>query len=381
MFKGYDFCFINLINFIMNSVKSLLRPFVSNHLQLNNRFVMAPLTRQRANADLALTELNALYYAQRATAGLIVSEASQITPKGQGYPNTPGIYSEKQIEGWKLVTEAVHQNGGKIFCQLWHVGRHSHPFIQIDGGLPHAPSAIAEPGLITTLRGKVETVVPHAMTINEIKTTVEAYAQAASNAIKAGFDGVEIHAANGYLIDQFLNDASNTRTDAYGGSIDNKIRFAIEVVEAVIQAVGNAKTALRISPSGTNFGLRNQQPVETFEALVHQLNAYDLAYVHLIEPDPKSLLNMPQYLLKVTPHFRPLIQTTLITSAGYDFSGGEEAVESGLADLVAFGKMFISNPDFVERYATDAPLNAFNMATFYGGGAEGYTDYPFLNQP
>ncbi len=364
----------------MNSLKSLLQPYVSKHLQLNNRFVMAPLTRQRANADLALTEMNALYYGQRATAGLIVSEASQITPKGQGYPNTPGIYSDKQIQGWKLVTEAVHQKGGKIFCQLWHVGRHSHPFLQTDGGLPHAPSAIAEPGLITTLRGKVETVVPHAMTTDEIITTVEAYAQAASNAIKAGFDGVEIHGANGYLIDQFLNDASNTRTDAYGGSIENKIRFAIEVVEAVVQAIGNGKTAIRISPSGTNFGLFNQQPVATFEALVKKLSVFDLAYVHLIEPDPKSLVNLPQYLVKVTPHFRPLIQTTLITSAGYDFEGAEQVIDSGLADLVAFGKMFISNPDFVERYANKAPLNAFNMATFYGGGEEGYTDYPFLNQ-
>lgn len=359
-------------------MKILNQNFESAAFTLNNRFVMAPLTRQRAGAGLVPTELNALYYAQRASAGLIISEASQISPRGQGYPNTPGIYTAEQIAGWKLVTRAVHEGGGKIFIQLWHVGRHSHPLIQLDGGLPVGPSAVKEPGLITTASGKVETVTPHALTIAQIQSTIADYAQAARNAIEAGFDGVEIHGANGYLIDQFLSDSVNQRTDAYGGTIENKSRFGLEVVAAVVNAIGAEKTGIRISPSGTNFGLLNRDPVATFDYFIDKLNAFNLAYIHLIEPVLSSLENLPFYLKKVTPHYRKIYQGTLITSAGYDFESAEKVVLEGHADLVAFGKQFISNPDLVERYNRGAGLNAFDIATFYGGGEAGYTDYPIL---
>lgn len=360
--------------------KSLLKHYKSTHLELNNRFVMAPLTRQRASTGLTPSALNALYYGQRATAGLIISEASQISPKGMGYSNTPGIYSKNQVEGWKLVTDAVHRAGGKVFCQLWHVGRHSHPLLQADGGMPLAPSAVSEPGTITTPGGKVPTVVPLAMSADQIRSTVEDYAAAASNAMAAGFDGVEIHAANGYLIEQFLNDNSNQRTDSYGGSIENKIRFALEVTEAVVQTIGNHRTGIRLSPSGRNFGLNNEQPIATFELLLEKLAAFDLAYHHLIEPDFKNLSLLPaQYAKAVAKHFRPLISTTLIISGGFDFQRAETVIESGEADLVAFGSYFIANPDLVKRYQRGAALNAPDISTYYGGGEKGYTDYPFLN--
>lgn len=359
--------------------KPLLTTLQTRVFSFSNRFVMAPLTRQRAGFYLEPTALNALYYQQRASAGLIVSEASQISPKGQGYANTPGIYNRQQIDGWKLVTKAVHDAGGKIFCQLWHVGRHSHPLIQLDGSLPFGPSAVAETGHVTTPLGKMLPVVPHAMTTEEISATITDYRNAALHAIEAGFDGVEIHGANGYLIDQFLNDNSNVRDDVYGGNIENKCRFALEVTDAIANAIGADRVGIRLSPSGTNFGIQNQHPVETFEYLIKQLNAFGLAYIHLIEPVVQNLSELPQYLLKVTPHFRPLIDTILITSAGYNFDTAEAAIENNEADMVAFGKDFISNPDLVERYRRNAPLNAYDVATFYGGSALGYTDYPFLD--
>lgn len=355
----------------------LMQPFESECLRLPNRFVMAPLTRQRAGKGWVPTASTALYYSQRASAGLIISEASQISPKGLGYANTPGIYNPEQVEGWRRVTDAVHARGGRIFIQLWHVGRHSHPLLQQDGSLPFAPSAVPENVPITTPAGKMEPVVPHAMTIEEIASTISDYKNAALLAMDAGFDGVEIHAANGYLIDQFLNDSSNLRSDAYGGSIAAKCRFALEVTEAISSAIGACRTGIRLSPGGTNFGVRNQKPVETFEYLINELNNFGLAYIHLIEPDQTRLEGLPQYLRRVTPHFRPLVQTTLITSAGYNFSRAEAIVEEGLADLVAFGKLFISNPDLVERYHADAPLNPWDETTFYGGDHRGYTDYPF----
>ncbi len=361
-------------------MKTLLSPFLSHGINYSNRFVMAPLTRQRAGKNLAPTELNALYYAQRASAGLIVSEATQISPQGQGYVNTPGIYSEDQVEGWKTVTEAVHNAGGLIFCQLWHVGRHSHPEILLNGGWPVGPSAIPETGLITIPSGKVPAVIPRALSVDEIKSTVEDYAQAASNAIRAGFDGVEIHGANGYLIDQFLNDSANTRKDKYGESIENKCLFALEVVDAVVSRIGSNRVGIRLSPSGTNFGVKNLQPVETFEYLIQNLNRFQLNYLHLIEPVQATLADLPHYLRKVTPHFRSLFKGTLITSAGYDFESAEDVVKKGDADLVAFGKNFISNPDLVRRYAEDYPLNQWDMATFYGGTEAGYTDYPFMSK-
>ncbi len=362
------------------SEKILLSPFVSNDSSLPNRFVMAPLTRQRAAKGFVMNDMHALYYAQRASAGLIISEASQISPKGMGYPNTPGIYSKQQIEGWKLVTHAVHQAGGRIYCQLWHVGRHSHPLLQQDGGLPVAPSAIAESGHVTTQKGKMEAVVPHALSKTEITQTIDDYRQAALNAIEAGFDGVEIHGANGYLIEQFLNDSSNKREDEYGGSVENKCRFGLEVTAEVCNAIGSQRTGIRLSPSGTNFSVQNTKPIETFDYLIEKLNAFDLAYLHLVEPVKSSLDLLPQYLKVVTPHFRKIFKGTLITSAGYDFASAEKVVADGHADLVAFGKLFISNPDLPERYAADASLNDWDINTFYGGNEKGYTDYPSLNK-
>jgi N-ethylmaleimide reductase len=361
-------------------MKTLLFPIKHGVHEFANRFVMAPLTRQRAGDGLTPTELNAKYYAQRASAGLIVSEASQISPQGQGYVDTPGIYSSQQVDGWKKVTDAVHKVAGLIYCQLWHVGRHSHPEILQNGLWPVGPSAIPENGFITTPSGKVPVVVPRAMTSDEIRKTIDDYAAAALNAMKAGFDGVEIHGANGYLIDQFLNDSSNKRQDKYGGSIENKCRFGLEVVGAVVDVIGSQRTGIRLSPSGTNFGVRNDEPVATFEHLIAHLNAFNLSYLHLIEPVQSTLSELPTYLTRVTPHFRLFYEGLLITSAGYDFSTAEEVVDKGFADMVAFGKNFISNPDLVHRYAHDLPLNPWDIATFYGGGEVGYTDYPFVTQ-
>jgi N-ethylmaleimide reductase len=358
--------------------KILSTPYQSDKLSLKNRFVMAPLTRQRAGTGQAPTAMNALYYAQRASAGLIISEASQISSQAVGYPNTPGIYTKNQISGWRLITEAVHESGGKIFIQLWHVGRHSHPFLQENGQLPVGPSAVKEIVQITTPQGKMEPVVPHALTCDEIVAIVNDYRQAAINAMDAGFDGVEIHGANGYLIDQFLNDTSNLREDDYGGTIEKKSRFALEVVDAVVKAIGSERTGIRLSPSGTNFGVRNVNPVGTFDYVIEKLNAFSLAYLHLIEPVQSSIEILPQYLKEVTSHYRKIYVGTLITSAGYNFETAEKVIQSGDADLVAFGKDFISNPDLVERYAKDASLNMYDINTFYGGKEVGYTDYPFI---
>lgn len=357
--------------------KILLEPLTIGDLHLSNRFAMAPLTRQRAAKGFVTNSLHAEYYQQRATAGLIISEATQISPKGQGYPNTPGIYNKEQIEGWKLVTDAVHAKGGRIFCQLWHVGRHSHPLIQIDGGLPVGPSAVAEIGHVTTPEGKMTPVIPHALTKAEIEQTIEDYRKAARNAIEAGFDGVEIHSANGYLIEQFLNDNSNLRSDEYGGNIVNKARFGLEVTAAVVQEIGSERVGIRLSPSGTNFGLRNNKPVETFEYFIAQLNTFKLAYIHLIEPFPHTIEGLDQYLKSPTTYFRPLIKTALISGGGYNFETAEAAIKNNLADMVAFGKNYISNPDLVFRYAHDKKLNSYDADTFYGGDHRGFTDYPF----
>lgn len=369
-----------MLNETLKIENLLLKPIKLGELDLSNRFAMAPLTRQRAAAGLVTTLLHAEYYAQRATAGLIISEASQISPRGMGYPNTPGIYSQKQVEGWKLVTEAVHAREGKIFCQLWHVGRHSHPLLQEDGGLPVAPSAVAEVGHVTTLKGKMDPVVPHPLSKTEIEQIIADYSKAARNAIDAGFDGVEIHGANGYLIEQFLNDNSNLRTDEYGGSIANKIRFALEVTAAVVREIGPDKVGIRLSPSGTNFGVRNSDPVATFTQLIERLNTFNLAYIHLIEPFAHLIEGLPQYLPKPTSYFRPMIQTVLISGAGYTFATADEAIKKGDADMIAFGRDFISNPDLVYRYERQKPLNAYDTETFYGGDSRGYTDYPFYGR-
>lgn len=344
---------------------------------------MAPLTRRRAGDGNVPTDLNARYYGQRASAGLIIAEASQIMPEGQGYPNTPGIHSRDQIKGWRKVTDAIHRRDGLCFLQLWHVGRHSHPLLQPGMKLPVAPSAIPMQGMIRTPLGYRPHVTPRALELHEIPGIIAQYAQAARNALEAGFDGVEIHGANGYLLDQFLEDGSNKRTDAYGGSIQNRARLMLEVTEAVCEAVGKERVGLRLSPSGLKMDMSDTNPVETFSYVVKELNKFDLVYLHLLEPVMVPL--GPQhtnYLPLVTPYFRGLWNGTLISNGGYDADGARKVLEHGHADIIAFGKAYISNPDLVERVAEGYDFAPWDKDTFYGGDERGYIDYPdrFGNQ-
>lgn len=355
----------------------LLSPIALGRYTLPNRLVMAPLTRNRAGEGLVPRDLNATYYAQRASAGLIVSEATQVVPQGMGYPNTPGIYSPEQVAGWKLVTQAVHQQGGRIFLQLWHVGRISHPDLQPNGELPVAPSAIAPAGMASTYTGEKPFVTPRALETEEIPGIVEQYRQAAQNALEAGFDGVEVHSANGYLLDQFLRDGSNQRTDRYGGLIENRARLVLEVVEAVVGVWGGDRVGIRLSPSGTFNDMADSDPKALFSYLVTALNPFKLAYIHLIEPRPDG--SSADNAMELTArYFRSIYQGTIIAAGGYDQESGEAAIASGEADLIAYGRWFISNPDLPQRFSLSAELNPYDRSTFYGGDAQGYTDYPAL---
>jgi len=355
----------------------LFTPARFGALELANRVVMAPLTRNRADAETdSPTDLAATYYAQRASAGLIISEASQIMPEGKGYAWTPGIYAPGQIAGWKKVTDAVHAKGGKIVLQMWHVGRISHSSLQPGGAAPQAPSAIAAASKTFDGKGFVDTSTPRALELDEIPGLVATYAQAAKNAREAGFDGVEIHAANGYLIDQFLRDGANKRTDAYGGTIENRARLLFEVVEAVTAAIGVDRTGIRLSPLSPANGISDSDPMAVFAHVIKGLNRYDLAYLHMVE-GPTGGERDAETDAKMA-ELRKLYAGNYIANNGYTRAMAIEAVESGAADAVAFGRPFIANPDLVARLAADAPLNEGNRATYYGGGAEGYTDYPTL---
>lgn len=345
-------------------------------LTLPNRIVMAPLTRNRAAAGNVPTALMAEYYAQRATAGLIVAEATQVVPEGQGYQDTPGIHSAAQVAGWKQVTDAVHARGGRIFLQLWHVGRVSHVDLQPGGQAPVAPSA---------LRAKTKTFVggtftdvsePRALRLEEIPDIVEGYRKGAANAIAAGFDGVEIHGANGYLLDQFLRDGINQRTDSYGGSIENRARLLLEVTEAIVKEIGATRTGIRLSPVTPANDAVDSNPQPLFNYVVEQLDRLGLVYIHVIEGStggPRD--NLPFDYGALRSRFRG----AWIANNGYDRAMAETAVANGRADLIAFGRPFISNPDLVERLRNESPLAQLNRATLYGGGAEGYTDYPALS--
>ena len=352
----------------------LLSPYKSRSLNLKNRVVMAPLTRRRATCDHIPTDMMRIYYGQRASAGLIIAEATNISLQGTGYMNSPGIYTKEQVEAWKPVTDEVHKKEGVIFLQLWHVGRISHPLLQPDGRLPVSASAIKANGLISTPEGQKEMVVPRALETSEIAGIVNDYKNAALNAIEAGFDGVEIHAANGYLIDQFLHDGSNIRTDEYGGSIENRARFLMEVTGSVSKAIGAEKTGVRLSPSGIYKDMFDSNPVELFDYVINNLNDFDLAYLHILEPmvelEPEEKYR--KYLKSVTPHFRKICRGTLITNCGFDFDSANKIISDGDADLVAFGKLFISNPDLVERFAAGKLLTPWDESTFYKGGEEGY---------
>lgn len=345
-------------------------------LRLKNRAVMAPLTRSRAEAGNLPSSMAATYYSQRAGAGLVITEATQAGSGGQGYIATPGIYSEAQVQAWKKVTDAVHQKGGLIFVQLWHVGRISHPDFR-GGELPVAPSAIAPRGVQTyTAQGLKDIPVPRALRTDEIPALIEEFRQGAKNAKAAGFDGVEVHGANGYLLDQFLEDGTNERKDQYGGSVENRARLLLEVIAAVTEVWGSDRVGVRLSPGGTFNDMCDCHPQETFGYVVRQLAPLKLAYLHLIEPSPPQGEHpMPDLSARF---FRPLYPGTLIVAGGYTLERANSALQSGLADLVAFGQLYLANPDLVERFRRGAPLNAPDSKTFYGGGAQGYTDYPAL---
>lgn len=356
----------------------LFSPTRAGAIDLKNRIVMAPLTRNRARAeDDAPVDMHARYYAQRASAGLIITEAAQISPQGKGYAWTPGIYSSSQIEGWKKVTDAVHEKGGKIVIQLWHVGRVSHPVLQQGGADPVAPSAISADSKTFDGNGFIDTTTPRALELDEIPAIVEDYRQAALNAKAAGFDGVEIHAANGYLIDQFLRDGSNTREDAYGGSIENRLRFLKEVIEAVTQAFGADRTGIRLSPFSNANNVTDSDPQALFSQAVSLINGYGLAYLHLVEGQTGGPRDLPEGADLAALY--ALFDGARMGNNGYDRAMAIEAVDSGSLDLVAFGRPFIANPDLVERLEIDGPLNDLNPQTLYGGGEEGYTDYPALS--
>jgi len=349
-------------------------------LELKNRMVMAPMTRSRSdNPGNLATSLTAEYYEQRSTAGLIISEGTPVSTKAVGYINVPGIYSDAQVEAWKLVTNVVHAKGGKIFAQLWHVGRLSHPDFH-NGELPHAPSAINPNEKSYTINGFVDTVTPKEMTIEDIKQTVQDFKNGASNALKAGFDGIEIHAANGYLFHQFFNGTSNHRTDNYGGSIENRARILFETLDQMKEVIDMNRVGVRFNPSMHGFmGMTmDEQTIPTFEYIIERLNGYGLAYIHLTEPFV-PVDNVPFAVKEVAKHFRPLYQGTLIINKGFTKETAIKVLEDGDADLVAFGVPFIANPDLVERFETDAPLNQADQATFYTPGAKGYTDYPALD--
>jgi N-ethylmaleimide reductase len=362
---------------------TLFEPLRLGDLTLPNRVIMAPLTRMRSKQPGNIpTELNATYYAQRASAGLIISEATQISQQGQGYPATPGIYSPEQVEGWQTVTSAVHRAGGRIFLQLWHVGRISHSSHQPNGQLPVAPSAIkAAGGTYSATWKQVAFETPRALETDEIAGIVKDYAQAAKNAKDAGFDGVEVHGANGYLLDQFLQDGSNQRNDQYGGSVENRARLLLEVVDAVIAVWGAGRVGVRLSPYGTFNDMRDSDPIKLFTYVLEQLSSRGVGYAHVIEPRSSAAGSQDGNIAGApdTAHlFRKAYSGALISAGGYERSDAMKVVEDGYADAVAFGRLFISNPDLPKRLEKDADLAKYDRGTFYGGAEKGYTDYPCL---
>ncbi|HLH96847.1 MAG TPA: alkene reductase [Xanthobacteraceae bacterium] len=355
---------------------NLLSRYRLGPIELKNRLVMSPMTRSRAIAGAVQNPLAAIYYAQRASAGLIVTEATQVSRQGIGYIRTPGIHSDEQVAGWRTVTEAVHRAGGRIFAQLWHVGRISHPDFH-DGALPVAPSAIAADGEVFTSRGRTKMVAPRALELAELPGIVAQFEKGAANAKAAGFDGVELHGANGYLLDQFLRDGTNARADAYGGSIRNRARLPLEVTEAVVGVLGADRVGYKISPNGVFNSMSDSDPIATFGYLAEELNRLHLAYLHVTEgvTGPTAL---PLGTKPAAPVLRQKFSGAFILNGGYDARSAEAAIARGQADLVAFGVPFLANPDLPFRYAEHAPLNAPDQATFYAGEAKGYVDYPAL---
>jgi len=347
----------------------LLEPVQIGDFQLRNRIVMAPLTRCRASQGRIPNAMMAEYYHQRASAGLILSEATSVTPKGVGYPDTPGIWSDEQVEGWKLITKAVHEAGGIILCQLWHVGRISDPRY-LDGDLPVAPSAIAAEGHVNLVRPLTPFVTPRALELKEIPGIIEAYRTGAENAQRAGFDGVEIHGANGYLLDQFLQDKTNIRTDEYGGSIENRARLMLEVVDAATGVWGPGRVGLHLAPRGDAHGIGDSNPRATFGYVARETGRRKIAFLCARESLGEN---------RIGPDLKKAFGGAYIANEKFSLESAEEVIAAGEADAVAFGKDFISNPDLVRRFAGRAALNPFHTESFYGGGAEGYIDYPTLD--
>ena len=359
---------------------NLFDPMRLGLIRVDNRVVMAPMTRNRAtNPGYVPTPVMAEYYRQRAGAGLIVTEATQVSPQGVGYPDTPGIHSDEQVEGWRRVTDAVHHAGGKIVLQLWHVGRISHPSFQPGGALPVAPSPVAPRGQAYTPQGLQPFVTPRALETDEVVSIVEDFARGAANAKAAGFDGVEIHAANGYLPDQFLRDGTNQRTDRYGGSVENRAQFLLEVTGAAVDVWGPGRVGVRLSPSGTFNDMFDSDPHRTFGYAAEALDELGLAYLHVVAPDAADARHAPPGWRPVPiGFFRPLFRGSIVGAGGFTLQGAQAALDAGEVDAVAFGKPFIANPDLVHRFRRGAPLTVGDSATFYGGGEKGYVDYPAL---
>ncbi|QDC80808.1 alkene reductase [Candidatus Methylopumilus universalis] len=360
---------------------SLYSPYQLGHLTLNNRCVMAPLTRNRANAEREPQDMNVTYYEQRASAGLIIAEATQICPEGQGYISTPGIYSEGQIEGWKKITNAVHQKNGKICLQLWHVGRISHSELLPNNMAPQAPSAIRAKAKTFNSKGLVDVSEPKALEIDEIKSLTKKYVEAALNANKAGFDMIEVHAANGYLIDQFLRDKTNHRTDEFGGSIENRARFLLEVIDEIIKVYPANLIGCRISPASTFNDIDDSDPQSLYSYVVSELGKRKIAYLHIIEGEtggPRDA-NPKVNFAELKKLFKSHGGMNIMTNNGYHKAMAESAIDNNEADLIAFGVPFLANPDLVNRLENNYPLNKPDQKTFYGGTEKGYTDYPFYN--
>jgi N-ethylmaleimide reductase len=354
---------------------TIFQPYTLGSLTLANHFVMAPLTRNRAGAGLVPSELAATYYAQRASAGLLITEATQISAQAQGYQDTPGLYTQAQIDGWRKVTNAVHAQGGKIFVQLWHVGRISHVDLQPNGLAPVAPSAIRAGTKTFVNNGFADVSEPRTLELEEIPGIIEDFRQAAANAIAAGFDGVEIHGANGYLLEQFLKDGANQRTDLYGGSIENRARLLLEVTAAVSKEIGADRTGVRISPVSPANAISCSEPQKQYDYVAEQLNTLRVVYLHVVEGatgGPRDVAPFDYASL------RRRFKNTYIGNNGYDMELATAQLAAGKADLFALGRPFISNPDLVERLKTGAALNELDGTTLYGGGAKGYTDYPTL---
>lgn len=355
----------------------LLQPYDLGPISLTNRVVMAPLTRSRATSDGVPKNMHVEYYRQRASAGLIITEATNISPEGRGYAWTPGIFNDEQVAAWKKVTDAVHEEGGKIVLQLWHVGRVSHPDLQPGGALPVAPSAIAPAMQAFTEGGMKDAVTPRALEADELPRVVADFVKATENSKAAGFDGVEIHSANGYLLDQFLRDGANQRNDEFGGSIENRLRFPLMVIDAVTKVFGPERTGIRISPVSPANDLKDSDPEAVFTAYVKELSARRLAYLHVIEGATRG--DRDPHAFKAWS-LRKLFDGAYMGNNNYTVDLAEERLEKGEIDLACFGRPFISNPDLVTRIRLGAPLAEWNEKTFYGGDEAGYTDYPALTE-